>query len=61
MIRYGYSNLVSYALSSAMEEASKEPFTYEEVVYSKNSKKWLAAMQLEMESLRKNETWILVD
>lgn len=60
-IRYSYSDLVSYALSSAMEEAGGEPLTYEEAVHSKDSKKWLAAMQSEMESLRKNETWILVD
>ena len=61
LVRYEHSDLVSYALSSAIEEAGEEPLTFEKAMHSKDSKKWQAAMQSEMESLMKNETWTLVD
>jgi len=60
-VRYGFFDLAYYVLSSAMEVAGEEPLTYEEVVSSRDSKKWLVAMESEMESLRKNDTWTLVD
>ena len=37
-----------------------EPENYEEAVHSKESKKWKQAMEEEMQSLKKNGTWILV-
>lgn len=49
--RYGCSDLVAYALSSALEVAGEEPLSYEEAVRSKDSNKWLAAMESEIESL----------
>ena len=60
-IRYGFLDLLSYALSSAVEVGGDEPLSYEEAVMSKHSKKWLAAIDFEMESLEKNKTWILVE
>ena len=60
-IRYGYFDLVSYALLSAEETAGDEPLSYEEAMRLKDSKLWLEAMKSEMESLNKNKTWILVD
>lgn len=37
-----------------------EPSSYEEVVHSKDAKKWSNAMDDEMSSLQKNKTWRLV-
>ncbi|XP_060962097.1 uncharacterized mitochondrial protein AtMg00820-like [Cannabis sativa] len=37
-----------------------EPKSYEEAMTDKDAKKWSKAMDTEMESLRKNRTWILV-
>ncbi|KAL0366834.1 UNVERIFIED_CONTAM: Retrovirus-related Pol polyprotein from transposon TNT 1-94 [Sesamum radiatum] len=37
-----------------------EPLTYEDALGSKNSEQWKQAMNKEMESLRKNNTWVLV-
>ena len=59
--RYGYSDLVSYALISASEVIRDEPLTYEEAVSSKDSFKWVEAMKFEINSLKKNETWSLVE
>jgi hypothetical protein len=36
-----------------------EPVSYDEAMSSKDSKHWLEAMQDEMESLKKNKTWVL--
>ena len=38
-----------------------EPITYEEAIRCKDSKCWLKAMNEEMKSIHKNETWSLVD
>ena len=60
-MRYGVSDLVAYALLSADEMAGEEPQSYEKAINSKESQKWQAAMEAKMESLKKNETWVLVD
>ncbi|KAL0367337.1 UNVERIFIED_CONTAM: Retrovirus-related Pol polyprotein from transposon TNT 1-94 [Sesamum radiatum] len=44
----------------ALNVEDLEPLSYEEALGSKNSKQWQQAMNEEMESLRKNNTWILV-
>ena len=49
---YGHVNLVEYALS--VEE--DEPVSFKEAIRDKDSESWLAAMEEEMESLRKNQT-----
>ncbi|GKA66082.1 retrotransposon protein, putative, ty1-copia subclass, partial [Tanacetum coccineum] len=55
------SNMVAYAFVAAEEEDTHEPLTYQEGVACENGSKWKAAMKEEMDSLRKNKTWELVD
>ncbi|GJY62584.1 retrovirus-related pol polyprotein from transposon TNT 1-94 [Tanacetum coccineum] len=43
------------------EEYTHEPLTYQEAVACEDSFKWKVAMEEEMDSLRKNKTWVLVD
>jgi len=59
--RYGHADIICYALSVAEEIQNSEPKTWREAIESKDSQLWLQAMSEEMESLRKNKTWILVD
>ena len=52
---------IAYALTAAREMGEDgEPKNYFEAISSDNSSKWIAAMQEEVESLLKNETWDLV-
>ena len=56
-----YADFVAYALSVGEETNSiGEPTSYSEAVSSVDSTKWLFSMQEEIESLYKNETWVLV-
>ncbi|GKD41059.1 retrotransposon protein, putative, ty1-copia subclass [Tanacetum coccineum] len=55
------SNMDAYAFVAAEEEDTHEPLTYQEAVACEDSSKWKAAMKEEMDSLRKNKTWELVD
>nr|GFC84883.1 retrovirus-related Pol polyprotein from transposon TNT 1-94 [Tanacetum cinerariifolium] len=55
------SNMAAYAFTVAEEEDTHEPLTYQEAVACEDSSKWKAAMKEEMDSLRKNKTWELVD
>ncbi|GKB80784.1 retrovirus-related pol polyprotein from transposon TNT 1-94, partial [Tanacetum coccineum] len=55
------SNIVVYAFVAAEEEDTHEPLTYQEAVACEESSKWKFAMKEEMDSLRKNKTWKLVD
>ncbi|GJZ92742.1 retrovirus-related pol polyprotein from transposon TNT 1-94 [Tanacetum coccineum] len=55
------SNMAAYAFTAAEEEDTHEPLTYQEAVACEDSSKWKAAMEEEMDSLRKNKTWELVD
>ncbi|GJT96449.1 retrotransposon protein, putative, ty1-copia subclass [Tanacetum coccineum] len=48
-------------LNNPEEEDTHEPLTYQEVVACEDSSKWKAAMKKDMDSLRKNKTWELVD
>lgn len=50
-----------FALSVSEEIDCEEPRSYEEAMRSKDSEKWNAGMDDEMESLEKNKTWNLVD
>ncbi|GKB93701.1 retrotransposon protein, putative, ty1-copia subclass [Tanacetum coccineum] len=43
------------------EEDTHEPLAYQEAVSCEDSSKWKAAMKEEMDSLKKNKTWELVD
>nr|GEV16929.1 retrovirus-related Pol polyprotein from transposon TNT 1-94 [Tanacetum cinerariifolium] len=53
------SHLISQIITE--EEDTHEPLTYQEAVACKDSSKWKAAIKEEMDSLRKNKTWELVD
>nr|GFA40559.1 retrovirus-related Pol polyprotein from transposon TNT 1-94 [Tanacetum cinerariifolium] len=55
------SNMGAYVFAAAEEEDTHEPLTYQESVSCEDSSKWKAAMEEEMDSLRKNKTWELVD
>ena len=55
------SHFIGYALAVAEEiEEVAEPKSYSEAISCANSSKWLVAMQEEVESLHKNDTWDLV-
>ncbi|GJY97376.1 retrotransposon protein, putative, ty1-copia subclass [Tanacetum coccineum] len=55
------SNMAAYTFVSTEEEDTHEPLTYQEAVACEDSSKWKAAMKEEIDSLRKNKTWDLVD
>ena len=58
--KYGFSDLVAYALTTAEGMGIHEPSTYTEAVTCTESEKWAVAMVEELESLHKNQTWDLV-
>ncbi|WJX42094.1 hypothetical protein P8452_29365 [Trifolium repens] len=58
--RYGYADLICYALNAAEEVQDSEPKNFREASESIDSKDWLKAMEEEMLSLEKNQTWKLV-
>lgn len=58
--RYGYVDTINYALSTTLEKNELEADSYQEAMNRKDKHKWLQAMQEEMNSLKKNGTWILV-
>ena len=58
--RFGVADLISYALVVAEVETSEEPATYKQAMRTKDKRKWVAVMEEEMASLRKNKTWTLV-
>ncbi|GJY10957.1 retrovirus-related pol polyprotein from transposon TNT 1-94 [Tanacetum coccineum] len=53
--------MAAYAFVVAEEEDTHEPLIYHEAVACEDSSKWKAAMKEEIDSLRKNKTWELVD
>lgn len=59
--RYASANIVEYALNSEASQVNNEPLTYKEALNSTNRVEWENAMLEEMDSLYKNNTWILVD
>ncbi|MCI46550.1 copia LTR rider, partial [Trifolium medium] len=54
--RYGYADLICYALNAAEEVQDLEPNNFREALESNDSKDWLKAMNEEMLSLEKNHT-----
>ena len=54
-VRYGFEDLVSYALSTT----SGDPSTFQKAITSSEKDRWMEAMMEEMESLHKNKTWEL--
>ncbi|KAH9751577.1 hypothetical protein KPL71_014347 [Citrus sinensis] len=58
--RFGIADLISYALNVAEEVIGEEPSSYKQAMNSRDKSKWLSAMEEEISSLKKNNTWILV-
>ena len=58
--RYWIADLISYALMVADEMIGEEPENFKQAMDSKDKWKWLSAMEDEMTSLKKNNTWVLV-
>jgi len=58
--RYGYADMVCYALNAAEDVQDSEPRNFKEAFESKESKYFLKAVNEEMDSLEKNQTWKLV-
>jgi len=59
--RYGYANLITYALEAAHEIDDEEPKTFNEAIRSKFRTKWKEVMDDEILSLHNNETCKLVE
>ncbi|KAH9667833.1 hypothetical protein KPL70_021191 [Citrus sinensis] len=57
---YGITDLISYALMVADEMTGEEPESYKQAMNSRDKLKWLSAMEEEMASLKKYNTWVLV-
>ncbi|GJR53654.1 transposable element [Tanacetum coccineum] len=57
--RFRHEDLVAYAFTMAEDIEIQEPFTYREANSSPESKQWSLAMNEDMESLYKNNTWEL--
>src|ERR1044072_582813 len=55
-VRFGFEEIAAYALLTS----SGDPSTFREALNSPEKDRWMGAMQEEMESLKKNETWDLV-
>ena len=55
--RYGFEDLVSYALITS----NGDPTTFQEAIHSQEKSRWMGAMVEEIQSLHKNQTWDLVE
>lgn len=59
-VRYGYVDLIAYALMSAEDMPIEEPASYSEAIKSEKCDRWIEAMKEEVNSLHRNQTWTLV-
>lgn len=57
--KLGYAELTSYAFAAADEMISDEPRTYQAAMISKEKSEWKKAMDDEVNSLKRNQTWQL--
>ena len=55
-VKYGFKDLVSYALFTS----SEDPSIFQEAIEGSEKDKWMKAMVEENESLSKNKTWELM-
>nr|GFC19033.1 retrovirus-related Pol polyprotein from transposon TNT 1-94 [Tanacetum cinerariifolium] len=61
LIRHRMSQIISWLGIETEEEDTHKPLTYQDAVACEDSSKWKDAMKEEMDYLRKNKTWELVD
>ena len=54
--RYGVADLISYAFVVAGNVISEEPNNFKQAMRSKDKTKWMAAIEEEKASLKKNNT-----
>ena len=59
--RYGQADVISFAFNIAEQIDSVDPLSYDQAIASKEKEKWITARNEEMDSLKKNKTWILVN
>lgn len=59
--RFGYADLICYVLNIAEDIHDSEPTSFNEALESEDRQSWLTAMAEEIESLKRNNTWTLVD
>ena len=59
-VYFGVLDSISFALATREYIETEEIQSYNEAVASKEATNWLMAMNEEMKSLEKNETWDLV-
>ena len=59
--RYGYADVITYALEAAHEIDDEKPKTFNETIQSKFRTEWKGAVDDEIMSLHNNETWELVE
>lgn len=57
--RYAQADITSFAFSVVDYIDEMEPRTYKDVLGSRDKQKWIAAMDEELDSLIKNQTWEL--
>ena len=55
--RYGFKDLVSYALRTS----SGVPTNFQEAIHNQEKSSWMGPMEEEMQSMHKNQTWELVE
>ena len=53
--------MVSYVLQVVEEINSFEPTTCQETIFCYEAEEWMMAMNKEMKSLQKNQTWDLIE
>lgn len=59
--KYGITDLISYALTLTDKVNGGKPINFKEAISSGDKLKWYAAMHDEITSLKKNNTWVLVE
>ena len=58
--RYAHADVIAYALNIENTIEFDEPLTFTDACRSKDKSQWFQAMQEEMDSFQKNNTWTLV-
>ena len=59
--RFEDEDFVAYALAAADEIEIEEPKTFMEAMSSRKQKQWKNGADEEMDSLKRNHTWILIE